>query len=130
MIERLVFKPLPALYEINMHSNSGKLMPGHERTIVFADILDDPENSREDIAYDAVVQKAQTEGIDDLTYSLRLMKPKEIRDYLRPKLRWAMIRATEESFVEATSVKQLTRSAIGGLAVLHGFTNNQKSLVG
>lgn len=126
MIERAIYRHLPSLYEVRLSSESGKLRTAHERVVIMAETLDRPDISRDQVIHEAVEAKARTEGLDDLSYNMRLMRPKETRVEIIPKLRWALIRATEEQIMETSPLRKLAQIAIEHMAIITGVLETQE----
>jgi hypothetical protein len=91
-----------------------------------AETLDRPDISRDQVIHEAVEAKARTEGLDDLSYNMRLMRPKETRVEIIPKLRWALIRATEEQIMETSPLRKLAQIAIEHMAIITGVLETQE----
>jgi hypothetical protein len=98
MIERIVYKGnLPAFYEVTTWSESDDTFP-KETGVIQAEMLDDAiadtGMSREDAVYRAASAHREAEGVPDLRYCMKLMRPAATRQYLRPFVRYAIWETT------------------------------------
>lgn len=113
MLEKIIYGGMPALYELELHTEDTNVP---SRLIVMAEMLDEHQITREEVIYNAVTRKALDEEIADLGYSLRLMRPKETKKFVRPRLRAAFRQAVRNTAIDnitsTTPAKQLGQWAI------------------
>jgi hypothetical protein len=121
VIEKFVYGGLPVHYEITLHPSNGVVdsTQGTEQLVVPAEMLDEHGTTREDVVYNAVVHKAAQENTEDLGYTLRLMRPKEVKKYLRPRLRHALLEIATERALDTTPVKQVGEMALNSARMLN-----------
>lgn len=110
MIERVIFHDgLPQLYEITLSGGAGE--PIEPPTVMQAQlldsVLDSAQTAREDLLFDAAKQSAEAEAMPGLNYSMRLMRPKETRQYWRSTLHNVIRAASARVVTESPAYKRL-----------------------